>query len=147
VSVQKAVGELVGAFNRMAYSSLARRLTGNDMITVEWRPLEKYRGLTFKRNGLVVIQVSDDLDPDQELKTVLHEIAHAKLHASGLAEEGAINQLPEKTAAEYPERYLEKRREAYEKRECEARDQVDQWLNAAGDGSVKDRIMRLLKAG
>jgi len=128
----------------LLYSRLVRVLS-NERVILEWRELEDYRGLTFKRDGDVIIQVDEDLDQEQEFLTILHEIAHVKLHASGLIDESAFDFLPEKASDYYPEWYLEKRKKAHEKREQEAKHQVDQWLENAGDGSNKDRIKNLLE--
>jgi hypothetical protein len=126
------------------YSRMAYALSGKKAI-LEWRDLDGYRGLTFKRGDDVIIQVRNGLDEDQEFRTILHEISHVKLHESGLADESALAFLPESTSDDYPDWYLENRWQAHEKREREASHQVDQWLALSGDGSIKDRILKLLE--
>lgn len=141
-TLNRAIKEINQDFDQLLFTRVAVKLAGKPVIVRFENELDdEIYGYTIKEAGNLVVNIDPDLDPEQQWKTYLHEVAHCKLHADSIAD----NQAPPvkvNPAAVPIVRGL--RFAASKRREYEAINLSTYWRVKAGSGTIRERLMNLL---
>jgi hypothetical protein len=142
--LQTALNDVKAAHLDLLYSRCASKLTGRKVQVGRLSPDDhETRGAIVKRAGQLFIMLNPGLDPGEKFKSFLHECAHGLLHYDHITDETA-QPIPGAKALTPSPLIQSIRAEIIEGYEREAQQQAQEWLALAGDGSIKERLLRLL---
>lgn len=139
----EALAELRRAELQWLFVVVAKHLSARKCV-IDWCTLrDGIRAEATRRGELAVIHIDRDQVDDLFL-TYLHEVAHVAKHWDSLIDLGDLRTaFPEKAVNPSPA-LAAIRRAAETQREREANDQAMSWALLAGNGSIRDRLKRLL---
>jgi len=144
----KALNGLQAAFDDYLYSQAAPRLAKHP-VELRWEKpfMANCRGLALRTGKSGLIYISPELDPEQRLKTFLHECAHVRLHYRFLADLAQFT--PQPGAQPTPHRLTERALtdDVFARREQEAQELAGKWLDQVdGLETVREKLTALISS-
>jgi hypothetical protein len=138
--------DLYQAVNNMTlewlYNSVAAKLARRP-VTVLWAAIPDARGQVWKERGKYYLQLDPKMDHDQRLRTFLHEAAHLRLHHDKITDTSASQAAP--ALQDLNPAIKEVIAGIASQREAEAWELAEAWEAAAGEGTITQRLRRLLE--
>lgn len=141
-TIMTAIKAINNDYDQLLFTRVAAKLAGKSVTVKFQNDLDdSINGYTVKENGKLVIYVDPDLDQEQMFATFLHEVAHCKLHADSITDNQEA--VPAK-ALQAGAVIRALRVAASKRREYEAINLSTYWRVLAGNGPVRERLIKLL---
>lgn len=122
------------------YSTVAAKLARRP-VKVLWSKIPDARGQVFKSCGKYYLQIDPSLDHEQRLKTFLHECAHLRLHHEHITDQSEVSAAP--PLQDLHPKIKQVIAGIVNQREAEAWELANSWLDAAGEGTIIQKLKRL----